>query len=249
MPPASKKGGSENPWFDWMRQVLEGRAVQSVHFVTGYDFTGTAGALVLASSPATASGERDAILVSASELGVFLDEIGAPAVSLSVAHDDASAMGARLLADGVRRVRPGAIAVSRIGGGEHSPPPLLHPYLRPAQLGDRIRQDAMLWRAETLFAHPADVLTPAFRRDEDSKMPHLQERCEALCESRAPVTAWQERGLLSMARAAFELNNIAICDDLDRVQRTGRQRAQNFVADVIAKPVRRLGRTPQNHKP
>ena len=39
----------------------------------------------------------------------------------------------------------------------------------------------MLWRAETLFAHPADVLTPAFRRDENSKMPHLQERCEALC--------------------------------------------------------------------
>ena len=203
---------------------------------------------MLASSPATASGERDAILVGASELGGFLDEIGASAVSLSVTNDDASTLGARLLADGVRRVRPGAIAVARIGGGGNLPAPLLHPYLRPAQLCDRLRQDAILWRAETLFAHPADVLAAASRPDGESKMPHLQERCETLRESGAPVTAWQERGLLLMARAAFELNNIAISDDLDRMQRAGRQRAQNFVADVITAPVYRLGRTLQNHK-
>ena len=96
-----------NPWLLWMRDALQGRPLDFVHFVThGYLF-GDRGAVAVATAPTENIDQRTSRFISAAEVNAFLSQVGAWGLVLTGPPMNFSEAGLRELADAVAMVRPG----------------------------------------------------------------------------------------------------------------------------------------------
>ncbi len=96
-----------NPWLLWMRDALQGRPLDFVHFVThGYLF-GDRGAIAVATAPTENIDQRSSRFISAAEINTFLSQVGAWGLTLTGPPMNFSEAGLRGLADTIALMRPG----------------------------------------------------------------------------------------------------------------------------------------------
>jgi hypothetical protein len=116
----SRKGASsanaiQNPWLVWMRDALDGRSADIVHFLCHCYLNRADGALALSESPSCSSSEGCTGLIFAAELADFLDATGAWSVAFTSPPSNTSAVGMRMLQDQVARLRPGPCLLHDMG--------------------------------------------------------------------------------------------------------------------------------------
>jgi hypothetical protein len=142
-----------SPWLQWMRDELQGRAVDAVHFVSHGYLSGWKGAIALASGPTINVDTRLARFVGAPELMAFTEQIGAWALLVSGPPGNFSPLGLRELADASARSRPGATVVHELG---RDPQDIQLGQLLQLVLGDGV-QSISAMPAVTCWVHPANV--------------------------------------------------------------------------------------------
>lgn len=101
--------GLENPWLLWMRDALQGKSVDMVHFMAHGYYAQEKGALSFAQSPTQNQDERIARFVGATEISTFLTQTAAWSVAFSSPNGNYSQMGLRHLANEVAQKRPGPL--------------------------------------------------------------------------------------------------------------------------------------------
>ncbi|MGA8090502.1 MAG: hypothetical protein WCA10_24720 [Terracidiphilus sp.] len=97
----------ESPWLLWMREALQGRSVDLVHFQGHGYFSGTKGALGFAESPMLNQDASWCRFVGSDELNLFLRQVGAWSVAIDSPIGNYSEMGLRAVADDLAQRRPG----------------------------------------------------------------------------------------------------------------------------------------------
>lgn len=102
-------GRLENPWLLWMRDALQGRAIDIVHCLTHGYYAQEQGAIALSESPLVNRDERISRFVGAAELSLFLTQVGAWAVAFSSPANNYSEMGLRRLTHTIAQMRPGPV--------------------------------------------------------------------------------------------------------------------------------------------
>lgn len=129
-----------NPWLLWMRDAMQGQALDVVHFTSHGYLSGDRGAIALASTPAHNTDRELSRFVGAAEMSAFLAQVGAWAFVLSGPPYNYCAPGLRELADAIALVQPGialvhdleldesmaqfASTVQTVFGGEPVPGPM-----------------------------------------------------------------------------------------------------------------------------
>jgi hypothetical protein len=101
--------GVGNPWLLWIRDSMNGRALDAVHFLNEGFLSGSRGALALARTPLRNTDERLSRPVGSAEVSTFLSQTGAWGLMLSGPHDNESGAGLRELADCIAQVHPGVV--------------------------------------------------------------------------------------------------------------------------------------------
>lgn len=102
------------PWLSWVRESLQGNAVDVVHVLAHGFLSGDRGALALASTPDRDSGAPTR-LVDSAELLAFLGRVGAWSLVLSGPQRNYSPAGLRALGDAVALALPGVCLVHDLG--------------------------------------------------------------------------------------------------------------------------------------
>lgn len=97
----------ESPWLLWMREALQGRSVDLVHFLGHGYMAGTKGALGFAESPMLNQDASWCRFVGSDELSLFLCQVGAWSVAIDSPIGNYSEMGLRAVADDLAQRRPG----------------------------------------------------------------------------------------------------------------------------------------------
>jgi hypothetical protein len=120
-PPRTSRVGAAarltSPWLLWMRDALQGRRIDVVHFVAHGYLSGDRGAVAVASAPTVNSDESMARFISSAEISAFLSQIGAWGLILTGPPGNFSDAGLRELADAVAMARPG-IAMTHDAGAD-----------------------------------------------------------------------------------------------------------------------------------
>lgn len=159
--PEWRTGSTEitSPWLRWIRDALDGRAVDVLQFVAHGYLSGDRGAVALSRNPTYDS--EVAAFVGAVELTSFLAQIGAWALVLSGPRSNYSPVGLRGLADSVAQARPGATLVHELGLD-----PLGLSFAQAVQLvfGHGLESAPPL-PGLTCWVHPAGVQYPEFDQD------------------------------------------------------------------------------------
>jgi hypothetical protein len=153
----SRSDEIRNPWLRWMLSEIGDRGIDAVHFVAHGYLAVEHGMLALAESPVRNRETHWARFVGPRELSAFLTRCGAWIAGMTAAPMNFSAMGLRLLADQLARVRVGTVLLheaqspadipaikhiygSLLGTFEQATPPELAQhravYCHPAQTGD-----------------------------------------------------------------------------------------------------------------
>jgi hypothetical protein len=96
-----------SPWLLWMRDALQGRPLDVVHFVGHGYLSGDRGAFAVATTPTVNTDEQMARFIGAAEINAFLSQVGAWGLVLTGPPMNFSEPGLRALADAVAKVRPG----------------------------------------------------------------------------------------------------------------------------------------------
>jgi hypothetical protein len=104
-----------SPWLLWMRDALQGRRLDVVHFVGHGYLAGDRGAVAVATAPTRNSDQGMARFISATEISAFLSQVGAWALMLTGPPFNFSEAGLRALSDAVVLARPG-IAMTHDAG-------------------------------------------------------------------------------------------------------------------------------------
>jgi hypothetical protein len=104
-----------SPWLLWMRDALQGRGLDVVHFVAHGYLSGDRGAVAVATAPTVNSDQRMARFIGATEISTFLSQVGAWGLMLTGPFMNFSEAGLRALADAVAIVRPG-VAITHDAG-------------------------------------------------------------------------------------------------------------------------------------
>lgn len=97
----------ESPWLLWMREALQGRSVDLVHFLGHGYMDGSKGALGFAESPMLNQDASWCRFVGSEELSLFLGQVGAWSVAIDSPIGNYSEMGLRAIADDLAQQRPG----------------------------------------------------------------------------------------------------------------------------------------------
>lgn len=103
-----------NPWLQWIRDALQGRALDAVHFIAHGYLSGDRGAIGLASTPTINTDMILSRFIGAAELSGFLTQVGAWSLVLSGPPANASPAGLRALADAIALVHPGVSLVNEL---------------------------------------------------------------------------------------------------------------------------------------
>lgn len=99
----------QNPWLLWMRDQLQGRSIDMLHWLAHGYLSHDRGALALAESPLADLDRGVSGFVGPTELAAFLTQVGAWSVAFSSPERNYSEMGLRLLTDNIAQTRPGPV--------------------------------------------------------------------------------------------------------------------------------------------
>ncbi|WP_371501869.1 hypothetical protein OG871_33185 [Kitasatospora sp. NBC_00374] len=100
-----------NPWLRWIRDALQRRALDVVHFVTDGYLADGRGAIAIAGTPLLGPGQAPSAFVGSAELCTLLAQVGAWCLVVNGAPGNPSGAGLRELADAVAAARPGLVMV------------------------------------------------------------------------------------------------------------------------------------------
>jgi hypothetical protein len=96
-----------SPWLQWMRDAMQGRSLDTVHFVCHGYFSEERASLTVAESPASNQNRRTARFLGVSETAAFLNQTGAWSVVCTAPPNNYSDAGLRYFVDTLAQVRPG----------------------------------------------------------------------------------------------------------------------------------------------
>lgn len=99
-------GWLASPWLLWIRDALQGRSIDVVHFLCHGYLANERGALALSESPTVNEDTRLARFVGTGELDTFVTQLGAWSCAFSSPEHNYSEMGLRMLADALAQLRP-----------------------------------------------------------------------------------------------------------------------------------------------
>ena len=98
-----------SPWLQWMRDAMQGRSLDTVHFVCHGYFSEERASITMAESPASDQGRRTAHFLGVSETAAFLTQTGAWSLVCTAPPNNYSDAGLRYFADTLAQVRPGPV--------------------------------------------------------------------------------------------------------------------------------------------
>ena len=101
----------ENPWLRWMLDELAAVTVDSICFIGHGYFANDRGAIALAQSPIVNRDSNWARFVGASELSIFMSQLGAWSVLFSSIENNFSLIGLKSVGFELADMRPGPIVV------------------------------------------------------------------------------------------------------------------------------------------
>lgn len=226
-------GRISNPWLLWMRDSLQGRSVDVVHFLAHGFLSRNQGALALAESPLENEDRRTARFVGPSELLTFLTQVGAWSVAFSSPKQNYSEMGLRLLADTIAQIRPGPVLHHTLsldqefaamadayaflfGGGDGGPPasPALFTYCHPS-----------------LVEEPAQTRTATRGARRGSK----RDAISSMYESEEGVPSWIAATERYIEQRELEADRMIGAEVPSETTRRGeyRQRDANVIRDTL----------------
>lgn len=150
---------TSTPWSDWIRSGLQGRAVRSLHVVTGAGFDGDEPMLLVSPDPGTS--HLGPGLVPVDAVVRLTDSVGAATLSFGSPPDNPSDIATRMIADALGQGRAGptlcssllhdrdgwalAGAHAYLADNDHVRPLPWHEsmflYVQPEQVRDRLAQD------------------------------------------------------------------------------------------------------------
>ena len=107
----------QSPWLLWIRDSMQGRSLDAVHFVAHGFLADQRPAMALAESPLSNRDRGDARYVGVGELAAFLTQTGAWSAVFSSPPGNYSEAGLRLLADTLAQTRPGPVMYHRLKTG------------------------------------------------------------------------------------------------------------------------------------
>ncbi|MBV6520161.1 MAG: hypothetical protein MNPFHGCM_00266 [Gemmatimonadaceae bacterium] len=96
-----------SPWLQWMRDAMEGRSLDTVHFVCRGYFADERPCLTVTESPAESQDARTARYLGVAETSTFLNQTGAWSVVCTAPPDGSPELGLRYFVDTLAQVRPG----------------------------------------------------------------------------------------------------------------------------------------------
>jgi hypothetical protein len=155
--PNEPQGYVENPWLRWISGALAGRGVDVVHFVCHSYLGQNQGMLAFAESPARNEDRAWSRFIGAQQLSTFLNLVGAWSVVFTSPPTDYSVLGARMLLDGLARVRPSNLLLHDLHDNLSSDA-ISNPILGAYQfLLDRYEIDPPESPTLSLYCHPQRV--------------------------------------------------------------------------------------------
>jgi hypothetical protein len=101
-------------WADWIATGLAGRAVRALHVVLDATWDSDQPILALSPDPSEPSNAKNCAFVSADDVRLLADVLGAATLSFGSPPDATSDVAMRMIADGVGQQRPGATVYSSI---------------------------------------------------------------------------------------------------------------------------------------
>jgi hypothetical protein len=103
-----------NPWLLWIRDALQGRALDVLHFVNRGFLSGDRGAIALAGTPMRSEHDTPSRFLGAAEVCSFMSQVGAWTLMLTGPPANRSGAGLRELADAVAQTHPGVTLVHEL---------------------------------------------------------------------------------------------------------------------------------------
>lgn len=104
-----------SPWLQWMRDAMQGRSLDTVHFVCHGYFSDERASLTLAESPLYNRNRRGACFIGVSETAAFLTQTGAWSMACSAPPNNYSQVGTRYFVDALAQIRPGPALYHDVG--------------------------------------------------------------------------------------------------------------------------------------
>jgi hypothetical protein len=105
-----------SPWLRWIRDAMNGRSLDCVHFICHGYLAGDRPALAFTESPLVNHDENEARYVGVAELASFLTHAGAWGAAFSSPVENYSEVGLRWFADTLAQTRPGPVLFHLMGG-------------------------------------------------------------------------------------------------------------------------------------
>jgi hypothetical protein len=105
---APPTAGFDSAWLRWIRDSMEGRVLDAVHFIAHGCTLGTDGAMLTSLSP-TDVGRRFPFAVQAGQLRAFLTAVGAVSAGFTAVPDNQSPYGLLRLVDDLGALRAGPV--------------------------------------------------------------------------------------------------------------------------------------------
>ena len=105
----------EKPWLPWIRDAMEGTALDVMHFAGHGYLDQDRGAIALANTPTSHTAQEMSRFVGAPEMTAFLSQVGAWCLALTGPVANFSATGLRELADAVSLAGPSVTMVHEMG--------------------------------------------------------------------------------------------------------------------------------------
>lgn len=96
-----------SPWLQWMRDAMQGKSLDTVHFVCHGYFSDERASLTVTECPATSQNRRTARFLSVAETAAFLNQTGAWSLVCTAPPNNYSDAGLRYFVDTLAQVRPG----------------------------------------------------------------------------------------------------------------------------------------------
>ena len=233
---------ADNSWLAWMREALENRSVDVVHFLCHGYLGRDQGALALTEAPGVNQDMSSAQFVHAGQLCKFLNRVGAWSVAFSSPPGNRSVAGLRMLQDDVARLRPGPVLfhdAAHVDG--HKGLEAAYRFL----YGDEHTESRRPPRspAISLYCHPSylvpDVPSAKPARQRFGAWPDLIDKLTLAGKLGKTLVGPENTPVwLAAAQRSLEQSVSRILNpttERDRAIRTGSAEALRFVAAVLAR--------------
>ena len=230
-----RSGTIQNPWLQWILHAMGQRGVDAVHFLAHGFLAAEQGALALAESPMENRDQRWARFVGSAELSAFLTRIGAWSVSFSVAPENFSVLGLRLLTDQLARQRVGPVMLHDMSDGNAETLGRALRFTLGGGAPDDVRTAGMHERPVALYCHPSRTGTVASMEQANWYLAQhtlAGGRTGEYIRQSASLPSWLLAAQRTLERSSAELMELRQSETADP-ERVGIERALSFLSGVV----------------